>query len=542
MINIEQITARLAKMPDHDLQQYAMMHKSDPYIMSLALSESNRRKQLRASAQTQSAQPQPKVADTALAGMTPQPAAPSPEEAGIAALPAGNMNFADGGIVAFAGGGTSYETPYDRMNRENRERQAAISAAAPTGTPTDTSPYSYGYEPLSAEKQAALKAKATPPAVTSLNVDLAKRAQFKQMNNQPLTSAETTALENSKVGSVFTPGAGIAGAMPVGQTGVEGAAPVGEKPAGLGSTAEATALRSVKTPGTGQAPSAGIGGPSIDEAKKLSNQFLDTKAAEARYNQFYKDEEAAANTARARRDEGKPEGKAYSKYEEMLTEEGKGEAKERNDALGLSLLTAGFSMMATGNIGKGAVAGADLYGSAMKDIKKATKERQKAFAEIENARRAEDRDDWKTKNAAEDKRDEHLTKAREFGIKGIMDITGKDAEIASGIYKTQVEQKGRLDVAHVQGGYQLKAADTRAAVGGDKQQLAELKALQGSLANQLKTEFNKEQRMAINAQLARVNSEIEKMAGLGTMAAAPGAASPGGTSTTGWGKAQVVKP
>jgi hypothetical protein len=100
MINVNQITAQLARMPDQALQQYAQMHKSDPYILSLALSESNRRKQMRQGAQMQ-APAQPKVVDQAVSEM----AAPMPEDVGIAKLPAGGMNFADGGIVAFGDGG-----------------------------------------------------------------------------------------------------------------------------------------------------------------------------------------------------------------------------------------------------------------------------------------------------------------------------------------------------------------------------------------------------------------------------------------------------
>lgn len=100
MINVNQITSMLAKMPDTSLQQYAAMHKNDPYIMALAVSESNRRKEMRASAQApMGAQEQPKVVDQAVQGMA--------EDQGIAALPAGDMNFADGGIVAFAGGGVT---------------------------------------------------------------------------------------------------------------------------------------------------------------------------------------------------------------------------------------------------------------------------------------------------------------------------------------------------------------------------------------------------------------------------------------------------
>jgi hypothetical protein len=37
MINVNQITSQLAKMPDQALQQYASMHKNDPYTVALAL-------------------------------------------------------------------------------------------------------------------------------------------------------------------------------------------------------------------------------------------------------------------------------------------------------------------------------------------------------------------------------------------------------------------------------------------------------------------------------------------------------------------------
>jgi hypothetical protein len=101
MINVNQITSRLASMPDQALQQYAAMHKNDPYVMALALSESNRRKQMRQGAQMQAPQ-QPKVVDQEIAQMSQ----PMPEDTGIGQLPAPNMqNMAEGGIVAFEGGG-----------------------------------------------------------------------------------------------------------------------------------------------------------------------------------------------------------------------------------------------------------------------------------------------------------------------------------------------------------------------------------------------------------------------------------------------------
>ena len=100
MIDVNQITTTLRGLPDQALQKYAMMHKGDPYILSLAVSESNQRKQLRAAGQGQAgAMPQPKVADAAIAGMAQQQL---PENQGIAQIPTPNMqNMADGGIAGY---------------------------------------------------------------------------------------------------------------------------------------------------------------------------------------------------------------------------------------------------------------------------------------------------------------------------------------------------------------------------------------------------------------------------------------------------------
>ena len=110
-------------MSDPELQKFAAMHKTDPYTLSLAVSESNHRKELRQAAQMEQ-QEEPKVVDQEVAEMGPQIPAPQgvpqsmqpqqlPEDVGIGQLPAPNMQgMAAGGIVAFDEGG---EVPgYDK--------------------------------------------------------------------------------------------------------------------------------------------------------------------------------------------------------------------------------------------------------------------------------------------------------------------------------------------------------------------------------------------------------------------------------------------
>ena len=115
MIDVNQITSTLRGMGDRALQQYAAMNKGDPYILSLAVSESNQRKQLRAAAQGQAAgQQMPKVVDQDIAQMAPQQL---PENQGIAQIPAPNMqHMADGGIAGFD---ESTNSPMSRENLDN---------------------------------------------------------------------------------------------------------------------------------------------------------------------------------------------------------------------------------------------------------------------------------------------------------------------------------------------------------------------------------------------------------------------------------------
>jgi len=99
--NAEKLTSQMAMLPDAALKQMAMMHKNDPYVLPLIISEDGRRKQMRQAAQAQMAgMPQPKVTDAALAQM-----GALPEEQGIGMLPAPNMQrMADGGIAGYGDG------------------------------------------------------------------------------------------------------------------------------------------------------------------------------------------------------------------------------------------------------------------------------------------------------------------------------------------------------------------------------------------------------------------------------------------------------
>ena len=117
--NSEKITSQLATLPDQALKQMAMMHKADPYILPLIISEDGRRKQMRQAAQAQMAAiPQPKVADAALAQM-----GALPEEQGIGMLPAPNMQrMAAGGVPGYAKGGLTDKQAFAMQYKDLAEK------------------------------------------------------------------------------------------------------------------------------------------------------------------------------------------------------------------------------------------------------------------------------------------------------------------------------------------------------------------------------------------------------------------------------------
>ena len=134
--NVNEITTTLRMLSDEQLRKYAQMHKGDPYILPMAISESNARKQIRAAGQaTQGAQPQPKVADQAIAQMSPQQL---PENVGIGALPAPNMQFAaEGGIMGYEG----YDEGPSDFGQESVIRMAGGGVAGYSGGgPTKAGP------------------------------------------------------------------------------------------------------------------------------------------------------------------------------------------------------------------------------------------------------------------------------------------------------------------------------------------------------------------------------------------------------------------
>lgn len=147
-INPTQMSARLAAMSDQQLQQFAMLHHDDPFVMAIAMDVKNQRDAVRAKAAMPPVQQQQPVVQQLIANMAqlppmqggggqqmpaqqlaqpPAPQGAAPQQAadgglmsGVAALPARNIaKMKDGGIAGYADGkeveeGDDGSTPISR--------------------------------------------------------------------------------------------------------------------------------------------------------------------------------------------------------------------------------------------------------------------------------------------------------------------------------------------------------------------------------------------------------------------------------------------
>lgn len=371
MVNIEQITSTLAKMPDQALQRYAQMHRDDPYIMSLAVSESKRRKEMRAAGQAQTMQPQPKVVDQAVAGMAEQPMPNLPEQQGIGSLPAAaQMNFADGGITGYAGGGDIFsqfdQQKADRLaklNSQLAEIEPQLRAAASSGDPASIQSYSQ-------------QAQAVRNQINTLREEAGNRVK----NIESLAAPTATTL-----------------AAPVVPASAQ-AAPSSAKPQdarGALNAAESRITQS-QVPPSAPAQSPALRAPSAPAAKAEGLEAMQTRlmgdvnkereALTGRRSGIV-DEMQALRDKRATDYEAElaKRGDVFKGREERLAKQGEKLEGLGDKYMGLALLQAGAAMMTTPGgigaaLGKGVAVGSERYAAGMEKINAA----QERFADAKD--------------------------------------------------------------------------------------------------------------------------------------------------------------
>jgi hypothetical protein len=427
--------------------------------------------------QTLEAQARQKAMAQAPAMEAPQAEAPM----GLAGSDRVAFEGAEGGLVAFAEGGEGkYETPYDRMNRKNRE------AAAEEETPES--------------RQDAEGIRKALKFVGGLPIEALKHL-------------------------VSAPGYGLSRAAP---------APAPENRQML-NQADAAVRSAPATPAAEVAPARDLKALAAQRVAPAAPAVAPVDPNEAAYQKAMgdlsldRDARAAQAQARMQAQLGGPDTSQYDKaYAEMEKRKGEFNAPKA----GFDGLMEYLGQVAqTGRGKKWYEAGAE-GGARVDAINKERKTQQYELAkqQVELMQKKMDAERGYKKELFQ------MGEAERAAVDKQIDTAVKEY----GLNKRQADQlRTELEGRRISGDYQLQAArigqEGRAGAGGDKQQLAELKALQKQYADQMKTTFSKADKAALQAKLNTVEAAIAKMAGLDTMVAAPGAGSPGGTNQQGWG-------
>ena len=440
MIDVNKITSTLAKLPDAQLQQYAQMHKADPYIMSLAMSESNRRKEMRAAGQgAQGMQEQPKVVDQMVAEMAPQQL---PEDMGIGQIPAGDMNFAGGGIVAFADGGdveryqvggmmgdipgfvagtgniipqagAPEEVPlFRRMFREARAtganyqiEQAKARVAAGVGTSADE-----------AILAAAQPAQSTAPSPQDM-------AQFDAASNLYMTERAAKQAAAAPKAPVAAPAADTTRRAP----GAGAAAAAAPRAAGPRAPAQA-----------------GLGDLATLRQDILNKQqFTDPAAAGLKELEARELAAAQEDKASLLRDQAKFDD-AYKGREKRLSDRELDIGKQKDTNTGLAFLNAGLAIMSTPGglasaIGKGAQVGTAQFAAGLDKIRSAQERLDDARDKMEDLKLNRAEMSAKEIRAAEKGIRNVGVDAQKRTIDGIRMAADVNEKRATDIYKSTVD-------------------------------------------------------------------------------------------------------
>lgn len=431
MLNVNQITSRLAMMPDAALQQYASMHKEDPYIMALAVSESNRRKQMRNAAQAPQGGEMPKVVDQDIAEMAPAPAQQTlPEDQGIARLPSGEMNFAGGGIVAFAGGG-------------------APSAGTEYGIPGMQLPAT-SYVPPAGQ---------APGEATIQRAIDAANAQALRFTGLPLSDAQKQQIRSQFTGDFAGAARAMAPSAPTAKPAVAAPSVPAPVPAPAPTPAAAVGVSSDTTARAPAGGAAAVPGVNLSNLQDLYQSI---------YNrQDYKDPAEAQVAAlqkklvetRERRikefdEDVAKQGDVFKGREERLASREAEIGKQRDTNTGLAFLNAGLAIMSTPGglaqaIGKGARVGTEQFAAGLDKIRAAQDKLAESRDHLEELRLNRSDLTAKERRALTAAADDAQVEAQRLGIDGVRQAAQVNRETAKTIFGdtvkvgiAQLEQQG----------------------------------------------------------------------------------------------------
>lgn len=428
------LTERLALMPDPALQQFAQMHKDDPFSLSLAVSESNRRRKMRTAQQGLAGmQQQPPVAEQEIAQMA-EPV--MPENVGIGALSAPNMQMPAGGIVGeeemesqtMAGGGMVAFRAGGDVERYQFGGQPPASGGTEFAIPGMTQPSrTFLPQPGAPENQDPIlrrmfrsmdltaarrrAAEAQARIDRGLNYESDREAVLALQALESAAAAPSAATDVGVRGGIAENISGMDRRLAASPQTLAASAPAATTPAATTPAATTSAATTSAAPGAPKPPAAaGAPGATSAPAAPIAAGFDMTPTGlmalrkklgeeiniEEPKNLKKAREELAAEEVEAKkeikknieRDQAKFI-KAFEGREARLAERGAEIGKQKDLNMGLSLLNAGLAIMSTPGglamaLGKGARVGTEQYASGIEKLRSAQDRLDEARDKLED--------------------------------------------------------------------------------------------------------------------------------------------------------------
>jgi hypothetical protein len=429
------MTQTMSAMSPQQLQQYALLHKHDPYVVTMALSIANQKKQAMIAQQGQAGmQPQPKVVDSAIAQM-----------AGIDQLHAGNMDFADGGIVGYADGG--------EVRRFNGSQSQFVQDVA--GIPGMYDKWwqaNRESDRIKAEQERAMEQRRQDELAARQKTSFAnylfgspKREAEGKAELQKL--AATPVMPTARSGSMPEPGYTRPGMLYDPRLNTPSS-----EPASTGNAAPTADNTRRAGPGVGPGAAPRTAPPAAGGLGDLSTMYSDIlnkqdfkDPAEARLSALEKKELAAAEEAKASllRDQAKFDD-AYSGREKRLSDRETDIGKQKDTNTGLAFLNAGLAIMSTPGglaaaIGKGAQVGTAQFAAGLDKIRSAQERLDDARDKMEDLKLNRAEMSAKEIRAAEKDIRNVGVDAEKRGIDGIRMAADVNRKTAAEMFKATVD-------------------------------------------------------------------------------------------------------
>ena len=444
MLNVQALTSTLSAMSLPQLQQYASLHKDDPYVVTMALSIANQKKQMQTAAQGQAGQqPMPKVVDQEIAQMAPRPMptpmprpAPMPEEVGIGQLPAQNLQrMAGGGIVAFGDGG---EVPRYQVG-------GMPSSGTEFGIPGMVSQGSFLPQPGAGDEQtwAQKKLAALVAKVEAGTATPQERAWVAMFGGKPKTAQPAQPMQMGSNLGATDASLGAAGEAAVSQKG----APTSASPGNAPPTAQTSfSMPQVKLPGF--TPSPNVPAPTADELRARHSTLMGSDPYYDPLEGKQKSINLAAQTAKEQGIEAlekdiKEAGVYGAERERRIGERESKLTKDEGINAGLAFLQAGLGIMsgtspfAAVNIGQGAPKGIEAYIKGKERIDTARERLDDARDKLEDIRRNENTMNKREVRAAKADLQNTIVQGERDLLAGARQAYGQNSQLANTLLSIQ---------------------------------------------------------------------------------------------------------